>query len=420
MKVNDKELYIKLPLINNKKFVTLPTSGNLNYDLLNRDDIKDIGNSSLSYLNTGEKVSISSFSLPITTISGGSALNEAFYNCPSLINVDLSSLTTIGIDGSYALIDAFRNCSNLRNVDLSSLTTINSYGDFYDTFNGCSKLTNINLNSLRTIAYDIQYAFRGCTGLNNKNLYFPSLVVSSSSASNMFNSMLSGVTGCTVHFPASLQSVIGEWEDVTNGFGGTNTTVLFDLNGGRMAYTYVERIYYSDDPEDYEYIEHTIYTADNTDVLQSPSVGDTMYTKSANNIYSSESTIKSIEGNKIYLNDRNIQTNYDISSSLTLDLLSITSIQLSLYGRPYTSHTLVEFLDISDNVLSSSYLSSGGVSYQVSSMPSETKYLRVSPNTSAGGYAPGSWRMTVTSTSYKTYPEPFKRDGSKDIINYVS
>jgi hypothetical protein len=41
--------------------------------------------------------------------------------------------------------------------------------------------------------------------------------------------MLPGVTGCTVHFPSNLQSVIGSWADVTEGFGGTNTTVLFDL-----------------------------------------------------------------------------------------------------------------------------------------------------------------------------------------------
>ena len=32
-----------------------------------------------------------------------------------------------------------------------------------------------------------------------------------------------------MHFPSNLQSVIGSWSDVQNGFGGTNTTVLFDL-----------------------------------------------------------------------------------------------------------------------------------------------------------------------------------------------
>ena len=41
--------------------------------------------------------------------------------------------------------------------------------------------------------------------------------------------MLQSVTGCIVHFSSNLQSVIGSWADVTAGFGGTNTTVLFDL-----------------------------------------------------------------------------------------------------------------------------------------------------------------------------------------------
>ena len=41
--------------------------------------------------------------------------------------------------------------------------------------------------------------------------------------------MLNGVTGCTVHFPSNLKSLMMYWSDVTRGFGGTNTIVLFDL-----------------------------------------------------------------------------------------------------------------------------------------------------------------------------------------------
>jgi hypothetical protein len=61
-------------------------------------------------------------------------------------------------------------------------------------------------------------------------LSFPALKTTSfGSYTNQFADMLSGVTGCTVHFPSNLQAVIGSWSDVTSGFGGTNTTVLFDL-----------------------------------------------------------------------------------------------------------------------------------------------------------------------------------------------
>lgn len=63
-----------------------------------------------------------------------------------------------------------------------------------------------------------------------KEICFPSLNSSSfGSYTNQFDNMLRGVTGCTVHFPSNLQSVIGSWSSVTSGFGGTNTTVLFDL-----------------------------------------------------------------------------------------------------------------------------------------------------------------------------------------------
>ena len=74
----------------------------------------------------------------------------------------------------------------------------------------------------------MQRCFQNCTHLTS--ISFPALTSTSfGSFTNQFNNMLYGVTGCTVHFPSNLQSVIGSWADVTNGFGGTNTTVSFDL-----------------------------------------------------------------------------------------------------------------------------------------------------------------------------------------------
>ena len=146
--------------------------------------------------------SSSTFSLPENaTDVGNYALSRAFYGCTSLTSVDLSSLTTIS--GNRALGYAFSGCTSLTSVDLSSLTTISGN-------------------------YALYYAFYGCTGLTS--LSFPSLISTAfGSYTNQFNNMLYGVTGCTVHFPSNLQSVIGSWSDVTNGFGGTSTTVLFDL-----------------------------------------------------------------------------------------------------------------------------------------------------------------------------------------------
>jgi hypothetical protein len=59
---------------------------------------------------------------------------------------------------------------------------------------------------------------------------FPALTTSSFGPStNQFNNMLQGCSNVTVHFPATIQSTIGNWSSVTSGFNGTNTTVLFDL-----------------------------------------------------------------------------------------------------------------------------------------------------------------------------------------------
>ena len=191
----------------------------------------------------------------LTTISGSSALDSAFYGCYALTSVDLSSLTTVS--GSSALNNVFRSCSALASVDLSSLTTVSGSYAFYYAFYSCISFTSIDLSSLTTISGGsaFSYAFYGCTGLTSvsfpalttisgssalsnafqsctglTSVSFPALTTSSFGYNtNQFNNMLRICSGVTVHFPAAIQSTIGSWSDVTNGFGGTNTTVLFDL-----------------------------------------------------------------------------------------------------------------------------------------------------------------------------------------------
>ena len=155
-------------------------------------------------------------------------MQSAFYGCTGLTSVDLSSLTILS--GSSAMILAFRDCTGLTSVDLSSLTTVSGSQAMYYAFYNCTGLTSVSFPSLTTVEgnYAMQGAFYGCTGLTS--LSFPTLTSTSfGSYTNQFNSMLYGVTGCTVHFPSNLQSVIGSWTSVTSGFNGTNTIVSFDL-----------------------------------------------------------------------------------------------------------------------------------------------------------------------------------------------
>ena len=191
----------------------------------------------------------------LTTISGEKGLMQTFYLLPTLTSVNLSSLTTVSgesalerafmtsgltgvldfgslreVIGRTAMQYTFSGSIYLTGVDFSSLETISDYRTMYYAFQNCTGLTDIEFSSLTTVDGNapMQYMFTGCTGLTKISFY--ALDVNSfGTNTNQFNNMLSGVTGCTVYFPMRIQATIGSWASVTGGFGGTNTTVLFDI-----------------------------------------------------------------------------------------------------------------------------------------------------------------------------------------------
>ena len=171
---------------------------------------------------------VTSFSLPSNaTDVGPNALAYAFYSCPSLTSVDLSSLTKVS--GESAFYSAFYNCKSLTSVDLSSLTTISGRNALSSAFDVCTALTSVDFSSLTTVSgyHALSNTFSRCNSLTS--LSFPALTVSGLQyGSSQFDNMLYGVTGCTVHFPAAVKAKIEAMYEYPN-FGGTNTTVLFDL-----------------------------------------------------------------------------------------------------------------------------------------------------------------------------------------------
>lgn len=153
-------------------------------------------------------------------LSHGSSYNY------QLTTVSFPKLTSIG---SYSMFGTFREQRNLTTITFPELTTIYTQG-LARCFESCEGLTSIEFTKLNTITSDycLDHCFAGCTSL--QSISFPALTSASfGSNTHQFYYMLQYVTGCTVHFPSNLQSVIGSWSDVTNGFNGTNTTVLFDL-----------------------------------------------------------------------------------------------------------------------------------------------------------------------------------------------
>ena len=171
---------------------------------------------------------VTSFSLPSNATNVGQyALAYAFYSCPSLTSVDLSSLTSVS--GEDAFYEAFYKCTALTSVDLSSLTTVSGRNALASAFDVCTALTSVDFSSLTTVSgyHSLYNTFSRCSSLTS--LSFPALTVSGLQyGSSQFDNMLYGVTGCTVHFPAAVKAKIEATSGYPN-FGGTNTTVLFDL-----------------------------------------------------------------------------------------------------------------------------------------------------------------------------------------------
>lgn len=163
----------------------------------------------------------------LTTISDYNTFNNAFNNCSSLSNIDFSSLTTIS--GNSTFTYAFTACSSLSTINFPALTTITGPSVFQNAF-GSAGITSVSFPVLSTLTGDgvFRNCFRYCSSLTS--ISFPALTSTSfGSVTNQFSSMLLSSSNVTVHFPSNLQSVIGSWSDVTGGFGGKNTTVLFDL-----------------------------------------------------------------------------------------------------------------------------------------------------------------------------------------------
>lgn len=170
------------------------------------------------------------------TAVASSGLSNCFQGCTSLITLDLSDVTSL--TGGYALSNVCNGCTSLANVYLNSLMYAGdpyvgsaSNSALYYAFYGCTSLTSVVFTSLLGIYGNncMNQCFGGCTSLTT--LSFPALTSAGidSYGDSKLKNMLSGCSNVTVHFPSNLQSVIGSWYDVQNGFGGTNTTVLFDL-----------------------------------------------------------------------------------------------------------------------------------------------------------------------------------------------
>ena len=94
-------------------------------------------------------------------------MSYMFYNCDSLTNINLSYFNTQNtIDMSFM----FNDCNSLKSINCSGFNTQNVY-TMKGMFSLCSSLTNINLSNFNTqkVKY-MNLMFRGCKSLKKLNL----------------------------------------------------------------------------------------------------------------------------------------------------------------------------------------------------------------------------------------------------------
>ena len=195
--------------------------------------------------------------LPDFTTMDGTETGK-IYTYPSYTPVDLSSIrlnriTNVDYNNYYDI-----EINKVKHINLTAITGYINFAGVFTSSVGFTSLKSVNCSNatkcylirgfIGTPLESIDFssltdltesgalggtaatggAFANCTSL--QDLSFPALTSTSfGSRTNQFNYMLNGVTGCKVHFPSNLQSVIGSWSSVSSGFGGTNTTVLWDL-----------------------------------------------------------------------------------------------------------------------------------------------------------------------------------------------
>lgn len=171
--------------------------------------------------------SLASASFPELLTAEGNAFANAFNDCSSFTTFSAPKLHTAG---RYSFNYAFRG-TGLTSISFPALATFTDGYVFERAFTNCTSLTSVTFDALENFPVNgysyFSNAFYGCSSLASVN--FPALTVSGLGTYNgVFSNMLTGTSGVTLHFPDGLQTKIASMSGYPN-FGGTNTTVLFDL-----------------------------------------------------------------------------------------------------------------------------------------------------------------------------------------------
>lgn len=95
------------------------------------------------------------------------SMYQMFYNCRSVLEIDLSNINTVNNNSLY---QTFYGCGNLEKLNINNLKT-NNVTNMAQTFYDCEKLKKIDLNSFDTSnVTNMQGMFYGCDNLEELDL----------------------------------------------------------------------------------------------------------------------------------------------------------------------------------------------------------------------------------------------------------
>ena len=179
-------------------------------------------------------------SLETLGISSESVTNTFYSAFNSTEGIDIIEFPNLkSIEGMSVFTNAFCNSLDLTEIQFPLLTTINGQYIFSKAFNDIynpiddSIFTEIRFPSLKSIEGKNNFELAFTNSNNLQHIYFDSLETINDGSTHYykdnFKNMLKDLDGVTLHFPSGLsQSVISVLDTYPN-FGGTNTTILFDL-----------------------------------------------------------------------------------------------------------------------------------------------------------------------------------------------
>ena len=186
-------------------------------------DLEDInGNYAIAQFAT-QATGVTGVSCPkLKKILGTNACPQAF-DLTKIVVADMPSLEFVGGESGYL----FARTDTLTTLNLQSLAYIRgSMANLAER----SKIVSMSFYSLKHMGANQTLASAFANSSLLEDIYFPAADSNSFSANNCFMNMLTRCSNVKLHFPNNLSgsSVITGLYTYPN-FGGTNTTILFDL-----------------------------------------------------------------------------------------------------------------------------------------------------------------------------------------------